>query len=239
VVIIVVIAVIGFGMLACGGVLVALLLPAISAARQAAQRMEATNNLKQVAIGLHNYHDTYTSFPPQYIKDADGNPRYSWRTALLPFIEQQALWDQYDSSVGWDDPSNQQTVTIDVPAYQSVRDPDVQGTALTNIVAISGPGTAFDGEKATKIRDFLDGTSNTLIAVEVIGFDGEWAEPRDLPLDQIRLDGSPGDLDPTGFLGVFADGSARFLSGVTLSDLKAMATIAGGEIVSPDSLGGY
>jgi prepilin-type N-terminal cleavage/methylation domain-containing protein/prepilin-type processing-associated H-X9-DG protein len=89
------------------GILVALLLPAVQAAREAARRMQCTNNLKQLALANHNHHDTYKAFPPasrnprffQQFKDpATGNGRFGWDrmgylTALLPYVEQQALYD--------------------------------------------------------------------------------------------------------------------------------------------------
>ncbi len=93
------------------GILVALLLPAIQAAREAARRAECANNMKQLGIALQNYHDTYQIFPPAMlwanrnswlpIRQEMGNNRNgrygpSWMVLILPFVEQQALHDQYD-----------------------------------------------------------------------------------------------------------------------------------------------
>ncbi|HPM81367.1 MAG TPA: DUF1559 domain-containing protein [Candidatus Anammoximicrobium sp.] len=74
------------------GILVALLLPAIQAAREAARRTQCVNNLKQIGVALHNFHDTYKRFPVG-MTDDDGN-NISFRAYLLPFTEQSALWDQ-------------------------------------------------------------------------------------------------------------------------------------------------
>ncbi|MBI2477956.1 MAG: DUF1559 domain-containing protein, partial [Planctomycetia bacterium] len=65
------------------GILVALLLPAVQAAREAARRMQCSNNLKQLTLAMHNYHDTYKSFPPAGIT----HNQLSWHVFILPFIE--------------------------------------------------------------------------------------------------------------------------------------------------------
>jgi prepilin-type N-terminal cleavage/methylation domain-containing protein len=100
------------------GVLVAMLLPAVQAAREASRRMACANNLKQVALAAHNFHDTYKRFPPGYLGDSPREALYVKQYLgtlpyLLPFLEQQALWDrvtvpsQPDSQgePWWNDPS--------------------------------------------------------------------------------------------------------------------------------------
>src|SRR5688572_14028849 len=77
------------------GVLVALLLPAVQAAREAARRMQCTNNLKQLGLAVHNYHDTYKVFPPQMMNiDTNNDRRWGWGAVTLPYIEQGALHEQ-------------------------------------------------------------------------------------------------------------------------------------------------
>jgi len=74
------------------GILVALLLPAVQAAREAARRMTCGNNMKQIALGLHNYHDTYKSFPSGYFRMRNGNAEtWAWTTLILPYVEQQTV----------------------------------------------------------------------------------------------------------------------------------------------------
>src|SRR5688500_9373803 len=99
------------------GVLTALLLPAVQAAREAARRMACTNNLKNLGLALHHYHDVYRTFPPGAVGPLTPMfPQYAalkhhgLGTFLLPYLEQQALGDQYDWSVSWFDSPNQQVV---------------------------------------------------------------------------------------------------------------------------------
>src|SRR5260370_743998 len=70
----------------CGGVVIALLLPQTSS-REPARRSQCKNNLKQIGLALHNYHDVYGSFPPAYFVDASGKPMHSWRVLILPFLD--------------------------------------------------------------------------------------------------------------------------------------------------------
>ncbi|MCC9609155.1 DUF1559 domain-containing protein [Blastopirellula sp. JC732] len=92
------------------GVLIALLLPAVQQAREAARRMQCSNNLKQIGLGMHNYHDTFQKLPPGWIYFQEGRAAstlgkasWGWGTLILPFIEQTTLHDQLNpntSSLG-------------------------------------------------------------------------------------------------------------------------------------------
>ncbi|MEZ6114117.1 MAG: DUF1559 domain-containing protein [Pirellulaceae bacterium] len=84
-----------------------MLLPAVQTAREAARRSQCSSNLKQIELALHNYHDTFKSFPPAYIADANGRPMHSWRVLILPFMEQRELYDQCRFDEPWDGPNNQ------------------------------------------------------------------------------------------------------------------------------------
>lgn len=99
------------------GILVALLLPAIQAAREAARRSQCNNNLKQWGLGLQNYHDTWKSLP----FGATNTPRHTWVPGMWPFIEQAALFETYNGSVGFYLPPNTTaTSTLTGPVAQIV-----------------------------------------------------------------------------------------------------------------------
>jgi prepilin-type N-terminal cleavage/methylation domain-containing protein/prepilin-type processing-associated H-X9-DG protein len=109
------------------GILVALLLPAVQAAREAARRMQCSNNCKQIGLALHNYHDTFKSFPMSWYIDIPGlSPGKSqfngepWGVSILPFIEQQPLHDQYNHNVLASDqtsPANVAVIQTKLSAY--------------------------------------------------------------------------------------------------------------------------
>src|SRR6476660_6926402 len=80
------------------GVLVALLLPAVQSARESSRRTKCLNNLKQLGIALHSYHDTIGGFPPGYLENNPLTDRANWITLLLPYHEQAAVFQLYDPS---------------------------------------------------------------------------------------------------------------------------------------------
>jgi len=114
------------------GILVALLLPAIQAAREAARRTQCNNNLKQLGLALHNYHDTYSKFPPGMLYRTSGYPNGGYRQPffihLYPFIEQQAAYDMVDFTYRWHDavhdppPTGNGVRLIEVPGLQCPSD---------------------------------------------------------------------------------------------------------------------
>lgn len=179
------------------GILIALLLPAVQAAREAARRSQCTNNMKQIGLALHNYHDTYRCFPAGFIyRGGSGHRNYGWNVAILPYIEQQAFYDQLDagnvplqvryaSTAAADRemmqhqissllcPSDDGPGTCDTISFGGSTDPRV---ALSNYVASCGYGDRpvrndecggmFYGNSWKDFASCKDGTSNTIAVGE-------------------------------------------------------------------------
>ncbi|MEW4563550.1 DUF1559 domain-containing protein [Bremerella sp. JC770] len=102
------------------GVLIALLLPAVQQAREAARRMQCSNQLKQIGLAMHNYHDTYQVFPPGAVNlngTTNANQNLTnWAIAILPYLEQTALYDQYDQNVHNSHANNNDVLKTVLPA---------------------------------------------------------------------------------------------------------------------------
>ena len=213
------------------GVLVALLLPAVQAAREAARRSQSTNNLKQIGLAMHNYHDTYRSLPARATFDKEGKPLLSWRVHVLPFIEQNNLYKQFHLDEPWDSPHNRQLIPKMPLVYRNPSNPAPPGTS--DYLAVAGEGLSFDGTKGRQFSEFRDGTSNTILVLEADPSRAVvWTRPDDWQCSAERpLDGL-GKAHPGGFMALFADGSVRFISvSIDPKIFQAMLTIAGGEAI--------
>ena len=213
-------------------VLIALLLPAVQAAREAARRMQASNHLKQLALAMQNYHDYYGALPPAVVTDANGNPLYSGRVLLLPFMEQKPLYDQFKKDEPWDSPSNRAFSRMDIATFKDPSAPRGQ-PGQTDFVFVTGVGTALEARKGAvaKFTDITDGTSNTLFMIEIKGSGINWAEPRDLDITQ-PMSLPPGN-HPGGNVAVFYDGHTQMIPKTTPpQSIHGLATRAGGEIVN-------
>jgi prepilin-type processing-associated H-X9-DG protein len=201
--------------LVCGGILLALLLPAVNAAREAARRAQCQNNLKQIALTLLNYQSAHGAFPPAVFADDGGKPKMSWRVAILPFMDQQGLYQQYDPKQPWDSPQNRALGNTPMPIFRCPSDPGAANSTETNYLRIIGKGTVGGTpNEAVKISDIMDGTSFTIMLVEVSGLNINWEEPRDVTADEFMAMVAKGRVSPHagGFQAAMADGSVRFIS---------------------------
>jgi hypothetical protein len=216
--------------LATQGVLVGLLLPAVQASREAARRMASSNNLKMIGLAMHNYHDTYRHFPGD-IQSADGTPLLSWRVAILPFIEQQELYNQFHLDEPYDSPHNIQLLEQMPAIYAHAGRPTPPGSTIYQRPV--DEGFLMDPGKEIRMADITDGTSNTIMACEAAPDKAvPWSKPDDLTIDPANP--LSGLVFGPGFQVLLADGSVRFLTAnIDPQMFAALLTRGGGEPVNP------
>jgi prepilin-type processing-associated H-X9-DG protein len=224
-------------------VALAMLVPAVHSARVAAMRAQSTNNLKQIGLALHNFHSANNHFPTD-VRSKDGKLLLSWRVQLLPFLEQQVLFNEIHMDEPWDSPHNKPLLERMPAAFAVPNTPAEPG--MTFYRGFSGPHALFDKkvEKGVEIQQITDGTSNTIGVVEAKEA-VPWTQPdNDIPSgdDQIKPDqiealrAQLGGHFTGGFNALFVDGSVRFIKdSVNLIVLRALITRDGGEVISSDA----
>ncbi|HUT95131.1 MAG TPA: DUF1559 domain-containing protein [Thermoguttaceae bacterium] len=139
------------------GILIALLLPAVQAAREAARRSQCTNNLKQLGLALHNYHTAFKIFPPQgfdrgWASAAGNEPadklsykNHNGLVSLLPYIEQQTIYDQYDFTACASTYPRNTGVPVAGPDPLTSGNAALEATQLSALMCPSDPGTLLHG----------------------------------------------------------------------------------------------
>jgi hypothetical protein len=206
----------------------------LSGARADAQRMQSVNHLKQIGLALHNYHSFKNGFPPPVLYGGKtGRVPYSWRVAILPYVEAQELYNQYNFDEPWDGPNNRRLIDH-MPAVYGY-----PGTGLkpghTAYFVFTGPEAALGRSDKPRVSDITDGTANTILAVEARR-EVPWTSPDDIPFDLHAAPPELGGFTPYGFNALFGDGSVRLIKKtIAPTILKALITRAGGEILSTDS----
>jgi hypothetical protein len=215
-------------------VAVGLLVPAVQKVRDAAARVKSSNNLKQLALGMHQYLDTNRTFPPAYSVNKDGKPLLSWRVAILPYIDQMALYKEFHLDEPWDSPHNKKLLEKMPATYRSPKSAAEPG--MTNYLTVRGKDTMFPGEKGVGVADVTDGLSNTIMIVEVSDKKAvPWTRPDDFEFNEKNpADGLLG-LWAQGFLAAMGDGSVRFITGtIDAKVLKDLFLRNDGNPIPPD-----
>ncbi len=214
--------------LASVGVLTGLLLPAVQQVREAARRTDSMNNLRQIALACLNYESAYRRLPTDIVSE-DGEPLLSWRVAILPYLEQNNLYDQFRLDEPWDSEHNIQLLDQMPVIFQNA---NVMLDNRTVYQGFKGPGTIFEGQQV-RFRDLTDGSSNTILCVESdMDAAVEWSRPADLPFDPAGPVTGIGNLRPSGFNAAFADGSVRTIArGLDREVLRNLIQMNDGQVI--------
>jgi hypothetical protein len=199
--------------------------------REASQRIVTGNNLKEIGLALHDFHDTYLRFPAPAIYSKDGKPLLSWRVAILPYLEQQDLYKQFHLDEPWDSEHNKKLLAKMPKIYAPTVPGLTKDPSATFYQVFTGKGAIFEGKEGVSLVQITnaDGPANTLLVVEASEA-VPWTKPQDLHYDP--------DKPPPKFGGhfrhvspaLFADGSVRNINNVIKDKvLRALITWNGGE----------
>ena len=171
--------------------LIGLLLPAVSKVREAAGRMQSSNNLKQVGLGMMNYDSANGQLPPQAICDKNGKKLLSWRVAILPYVEQDALFEQFKLDEPWDSPNNKPLIKRMPKMYMTPAFAPEAADGLTRYQVFSGKNSAFtlaeprgggtlvNPNSMSSLTSSPRGTSNLIFCIEG-GDPVIWTKPDDI-----------------------------------------------------------
>jgi hypothetical protein len=214
--------------------LVSAYLTATTRVSGAAAAQQSANNLKQIALAMHNYHDTNNAFPPAAVCDKKGKPQLSWRVLILPYIEQDQLYKQFKLDEPWDSEHNKKLLAK-MPKVYALPGKTKPGETDTYYRVFVGNDAGFDWVMGGKITGISDGTSNTIMVVtaaEAV----PWTKPDELEFDP--------EKDMTKLIGMIVngkaqvamfDGSVRTLNKLPSKEtLHALITRNGGEVIGND-----
>ena len=166
------------------GILIGMLLPTTGGHQAAIRTIHATR-IKQICLALLNYESANGHFPPAYIADEHGTPMHSWRVLILPYLEHQALYDQYNSAEPWNGPNNSKLAdkmpsSYDFDPYANTS----ERSSLTGFKLVTGPETAFIKDQTKGFVDITAGSSNVILLVHDNANPVNWLSPVDASLEQ-------------------------------------------------------
>lgn len=212
--------------------------PAFRTARTVAQGRSCGSNLRRIYLALQQYDEEHGTLPPAFIPDANGKPMHSWRVLILPFLDKQGLYDQYDFNQAWDSEANMPLSRYMPDVYACPSDPEAASLNETNYVVLTGRNTFFDDSKAKPLGVLGDDPASTILVVETPVTGMSWMEPRDLKAGRMEfavnggLGLEIGSYHDRGAHVLMADGTVQYLTDDTPSDyVEAMSTVRGGELV--------
>ena len=212
--------------------------PPVGAVAAESRRRKSVNNMRQIALAFHNFYDGSQHLPAVEnielkVRPGKAKHPFSWRVAILPFIEHQDLFNQYNFDEPWDSDHNRQLIAKMPNVFNSPNaGPRKDGKTVYQVPV--GKDTVFSEKGGIKFAAIKDGTSNTIMLVETHPSRAViWTKPEDFEVDdEDPLKGLKGQ-ESGGFITAFCDGSSHLLPDkIDLKKLRALFTKNGGESVS-------
>ena len=220
-------------LLFCGGVLVALLVPAVSSARSAARQVGVRSNLVNLGMAMQQYHEVHQQYPPVAIlsDDQPSEPLASWRVSLVPYLDLVNVasnWDSWDQTQKWDSPANQ-SLSEDAPdIYTNYLTGDGPSNR-TNIYGVRHPEGVFSGQSPVSASDITDGAERTLLAVVLPNRTVPWAAPDEIDLPQLQAALGDASIDQPVFV-LYCNGRVEiFNEPLDALSVEALVTINAGD----------
>lgn len=206
---------------------------------RALRRVQSSNNLKQMGLALHQYHEVNSSLPPGGTFDPQGRAHHSWQALALSQAEDHVLYNQINFDLPWSHRANSTSyrttlgfyLNPGIPAFEK----DSKGYALSHY---SGNVQVLGGDRNRSLNDVTDGTAQTFMAGEVPSRFKPWGNPTNWRDPARGINRSPdgfGGPFPSGANFLFVDGSVRFIKNtINPRIFKALGTPSGGEVISSD-----
>jgi len=209
---------------------VAVVWPAIQNQRDVASSSKCSGHLSMLSLAMHNYHAAHGHFPPAYVLGPDGKPWHSWRVLLLPDIEQDKLYKDYNFNEPWDGPNNSKLQARMPKHYACPSDPKNLEKGQTNYFVVVGPDTVFPGTETTKLEDVTRPRRQTIQLVEAVGQDVNWMEPRDLSFDSMSFEINDPNLPSISSKHraphvIMVDATSGYLHGISPLEVRTMFLI--------------
>lgn len=194
---------------------------------------QSAENMKQLGVALHSYHDVNGHFP-QNIADKDGKPLLSWRVHLLPYLEADGLYKEFKQTEPWDSEHNKKLLEKMPKAFAPVRVKPLPG--MTYYLGFDGKDAMFGKGKPVGITRIGDGCSNTAMLVEA-GTGVQWTKPEDMPFNAEKDLPKLGGFFDGAFNALLADGSvSRIKKNANASVLKLMVQMNDGYPIDIEAL---
>jgi len=192
-------------------------------------RVSDSANLRKIVIALHNYHSVYRRLPPAAISDKQGTPLLSWRVAILPFLEENNLYQQFHVNESWNSGHNKALLPL-MPKVFRLPGAGPEGATTSHYRVFVGPDAVFEYPKSLNFQEITDGTANTWMVVESAEA-VPWTKPEELVYDSKKPLPQMGNFFSGGFNAAFADGSVHFFrKSPPEATVRALITAAGGEV---------